>query len=80
MAREVVWFAYSRMSNLVVKVLFTYHIIPQTITSIPPTRFDGPSARIASNQTFSDLNEKVEKQQSKEVQPHDSSKPLRTFI
>ena len=62
------------------KFLFTYRITPQTTTGIAPAQLlMGRRLRSRLDRLFPDHTQKVENQQSKQAQYHDTSKPLRTF-
>ncbi len=62
------------------KFLFTYRITPQTTTGIAPAQLlMGRRPRSRLDTLFPDITQRVEKQQSKQAQQHDNSKPLRTF-
>ena len=62
------------------KFLFTYRITPHTTTGVPPAMLlMGRLLRCRWDSLFPNPAEKVESQQSKQAQQHDSTKPLRTF-
>ncbi len=62
------------------KFLFNYRITPQTTTGIPPaTLLTGRRLRSRLDRVFPDVTPRVERQQLKQAEQHDNSKPLRTF-
>ena len=63
------------------KFLFTYRIItPQTTTGIAPAQLlTGRRLRSRLDRLFPDHTVRVQDQQLKQAQQHDTSKPLRTF-
>ena len=59
------------------RVLLTYRITPQTTTGISPSQLlMGRRLRSRFDRLFPDLTKRVENHQAKQVQHHDSTKPL----
>jgi len=62
------------------KFLFHYRITPHTTTGVPPAELlMGRRLRSRLDLLFPDVSQKVESQQLKQKQLHDTSKPVRTF-
>ena len=62
------------------KFLFTYRLTPQTTTGVAPAQLlMGRRPRSRLDRLFPDMSQRVEKQQSKQAEQHDTAKPLRSF-
>ena len=62
------------------KFLFTYRITPHTTTGIAPSQLlMNRRLRSRLDSLFPDTTSRVEKQQVRQAEQHDNSKPLRTF-
>jgi len=62
------------------RFLLSYRITPQSTTGVSPSALlMGRRLRSRFDRLFPDLTKRVENQQVKQAQHHDSSKPLRTF-
>jgi len=63
------------------RFLFTYHIIPQTTTGVPPAMLlMGRRVRSRLDRLFPDLTSRVESKQLKQAEEHNTTKPLRKFF
>lgn len=62
------------------KYLFNYHITPHSTTGVTPAELlMGRRLRSRLDLLFPDVSRRVESQQTRQKQSHDSSKPVRTF-
>ena len=63
------------------KFLFTYRITPHSTTEVAPAELlMGQRLRSRLDLLYPDLQTRVETQQLKQKQQHDSTKPLRSFL
>ena len=62
------------------KFLFTYRLTPQSTTGVPPsTLLMGRHIRTRLDGLFPDISSRVESQQTKQAEQHNTTKPVRSF-